>query len=326
LNNQKSKNESEKKIENNNYNRRSKRKKPEKGYKDAYDRQRTQQEVQKIQKNLVDFAKTSWGKKWIQSILKTGRPFRMQRGIDYAKDEERIGNLQINPGEIFSTVQGTAPTPYRVRINFEKIPEDGWKKILSSLTNKIINLIRLLEGDLPEDIIKIFTEHKYPLFPDSIKSSNAKCSCPDQAIPCKHIAAVILYLALALDYDPFILMKLRGKSKSEILSDLRLLQVIDKEITEEKVQKIQKIQDKTEFSFNLPKISIAELYKKKSTSDDIHKIGFKFKKPGKIIETLENLGMPSNLNNPKAFETVFRAIYRTVSTDIYKKSMEMEKN
>ena len=250
----------------------------------------------------------------------------MQRGIDYAKDEERIGNLLINPGEIFATVQGTAPTPYRVRINFEMIPKDGWDGILNSLANKIINLIRLLEGELPEDIIEIFAEHKYPLFPDSIKSSNAKCSCPDQAIPCKHIAAVILYLALVLDYDPFILMKLRGKPKSELLSDLRLIQLLDNELTKKEFDINQKIEEKTDFSFNLPKISIAELHKKNSTSDDIHKIGFKFKKPGKTLETLENLGMPSNLNNPKAFETVFRSIYRTVSTDIYKKYMEMEEN
>ena len=251
----------------------------------------------------------------------TGRPFRMQRGIDYAKDEERIGNLIINPGEIFATVQGTAPTPYRVRINFEMIPEDGWDGILNSLANKILNLIRLLEGELPEDIIEIFAEHKYPLFPDSINSSNAKCSCPDQAIPCKHVASVVLNLALVIDYDPFILMKLRGKSKGEIISDLGLLQLVDNEITDEKFEKRPKTDQIAEFSFNLPKISIAELYKKKLTSDEIQKIGFKFKKPGKIIETLENLGLPSNLNNPKAFETVFRAIYRTVSTDIYKKSI-----
>jgi len=316
---------SEKKIENNNFNRRIKKNKPERGYKSAYERQRTQQEVQQIKENLINFAKTSWGKKWIQSILSTGRPFRMQRGIDYAKDEERIGNILINPGEIFATVQGTAPTPYRVRIKFEMIPEEGWKEILNSLANKILNLVKLLEGELPEDITKIFTEHNYPLFPDSIKSSNAKCSCPDQAIPCKHIAAVILYLALVLDYDPFILMQLRGKSKSEMLSELRLLQYVDKEIINAKTEKSQKIEEKTEYSFKLPKITIAEITKKKPKSEDIHKIGFKFKKPGKILETLENLGVPPNLNNPKAFETVFRAIYRNVSTDIYKKAMEMEK-
>jgi uncharacterized Zn finger protein len=250
----------------------------------------------------------------------------MQRGIEYAKDEERIGNLRINKGEIFSTVQGTAPTPYRVRINFEQIPEDGWKDISKTLTSKLINLIKLLEGELPDDIIEIFAQHNYPLFPDSTKGLNAKCSCPDQAVPCKHIAAVILYIALVLDFDPFILLKLRGKTKSELLQDLKLFQIYDTESGEQKLEKKIESVDESIFNFNIPKITVSELFKEQSPAEDIKKIGFKFKKPGKIIETLENLGLPSNLTNPKAFDAVFRAIYRNVSMEIYKKSMQIEKN
>ncbi|GAH39009.1 unnamed protein product, partial [marine sediment metagenome] len=73
--------------------------------------------------------------------------------------------------------------------------EDEWKIILKKLTNKTINLIELLEGSLPEDLITIFNTSGYSLFPDASKGLNATCSCPDKAIPCKHIAAVILYLA-----------------------------------------------------------------------------------------------------------------------------------
>jgi uncharacterized Zn finger protein len=303
-------------------NRRNKRKGPTKPpRKSEYEKERTREEVEQIKKNLVNFAKTSWGKQWIQSNLQIGRPFRMQRGIEYVKDERRIENLSISTGQIFATVQGTAPTPYRVKINFEPILEEGWKIILKELAIKTINLIELLEGFLPEDIVTIFDENGYSLFPNASKGLNATCSCPDTAIPCKHIAAVILYLARVLDYNPFLLLELRGKSKSEILNELSLGQGAKSENESEKISMTNNI----EFKFNVPKISIVELsseQKKTSTDIDEYNIGFTFRKPGKLIETLENLGVPQNIEN-KAFEIVLRAIYRKITSKIHDLSLEL---
>jgi len=302
--------------------RRSRRKGPTKPQKKTeYEKERTREEVEQIKKNLVNFAKTSTGKQWIQSNLKVGRPFRMQRGIEYVKDERRIENLSISTGQIFATVQGTAPTPYRVKINFEPILEEGWKIILKELAKKTINLIELLEGFLPEDIITIFDENGYSLFLNASQGFNATCSCPDTAIPCKHIAAVILYIARVLDYNPFLLLELRGKSKNEILNELSLGQGVKSKDESEKVSTTSNI----EFKFNVPKISIVELSSEQKISDtdtDDYNIGFTFRKPGKIIETLENLGMPQNIEN-KAFEIVLRAIYRKITSKIHDTSLEL---
>ena len=302
--------------------RRNRRKGPTKPQrKTEYEKERTREEVEQIKKNLINFAKTSWGKQWIQSNLKIGRPFRMQRGIEYVKDERRIENLSISTGQIFATVQGTAPTPYRVKINFEPILEEGWKIILKELAKKTINLIELLEGFLPEDIITIFDENGYSLFLNASKGLNATCSCPDTAIPCKHIAAVILYIARVLDYNPFLLLELRGKSKSEILNELSLEQGVKSKNESEKISTTSNI----EFKFNVPKISIVELsseQKKSDTDIDDYSIGFTFRKPGKIIETLENLGIPQNIEN-KAFEIVLRAIYRRITSKTYDMSLEL---
>ena len=300
-------------------NRRSKRKNPVTSQKKTeYERQSTREEVEQIKKDLINFATTSWGKQWIQSNLQIGRPFRMQRGIEYVKDKRRIDNLSITPGQIFATVQGTAPTPYRVKIIFETIQEKDWKIILEKLTNRTINLIELLEGSLPEEIIAIFNESNYSLFPDASKGLNATCSCPDKAIPCKHIASVILYLARVIDFNPFLLLELRGKPKSKILTDLSLGQPSK---TKQKIEKVATNQ-KIEFNFNVPKISIQELsnMQKKLGEDDFN-IDFRLRKPGKIIETLENLGVPQNIEN-KAFEIVLRAIYQKITSEIYSLSSE----
>ncbi len=303
-------------------NRRLKRKKSEAPpRKTEYEKQNTHEEVEKIKKDLMNFAKTSWGKQWIQSNLKIGRPFRMQRGLKYVKDEKRIENLSINTGQIFATVQGTAPTPYRVKVNFETILEEGWDTIIKKLSNKTINLVELLDGFLPEDIINIFDESEYSLFPDASKGLNATCSCPDTAIPCKHIAAVILYIARVLDYNPFLLLELRGKPKGEILNNLSLVQSGKNRKEQEKVT----TNEKAEFVFKTPKISIQELSKEqKQSGKDDYNIGFRLTKPGKIIETLENLGIPHIIEN-KAFEIVLRAIYKKITSKTYEMSLELSK-
>ena len=281
------------------------------------EKERTREEVEQIKKNLINFAKTPWGREWIISNLKIGRPFRMQRGIEYAKDEERIDNFSINKGQIFATVQGTAPTPYRVKINFELIPDVEWEKILKDLSTKLLYIIELLEGSLPQDVIAIFESNGYSLFPEATKGLNSTCSCPDKAVPCKHIAAIILYLARVLDYNPFLLLELRGKSKEEILDDLSLSQPIESSDESEKKFTLNNI----EFKFNVPKIYIQEVSKQFSSTDE-HTIGFDIKKPGKIIETLENLGIPQNIEN-KAFEIVLRAIYLKITSKIHEISLEL---
>ena len=290
-----------------------------------YERQRTREEVEQIKKDLIDFAKTSWGKQWIQSNLKIGRPFRMQRGIEYVKDERRIDNMSINPGQIFATVQGTAPTPYRVKINFETITEEGWQVILEKLTTKTINLVDLLDGLLPEDIVSIFSENHFSLFPDAEKGLDATCSCPDTAIPCKHIAAVILYIARVLDYNPFLLLEMRGMGKTDIFDNLSLAQIDDDDLKLSAISvKETPGKEKSEFSFNVPTMSIQELTAKQQSLESDYKIGFNLKKPGKIIETFENLGIPPSIDN-KAFKIVFEAIYRLITSHTYQISMDVEK-
>jgi uncharacterized Zn finger protein len=59
------------------------------------------------------------------------------------------------------------------------------------------------------------------LFPASKGDLKTECSCPDWSNPCKHIAAVYYLLGEQFDADPFLLFRLRGKSKDEIMAMLR---------------------------------------------------------------------------------------------------------
>lgn len=68
---------------------------------------------------------------------------------------------------------------------------------------------------------RTFAKVRVNLFPTSRNDVETECSCPDWSNPCKHIAAVYLLLGEQFDADPFLLFRLRGKDKNEIMELLR---------------------------------------------------------------------------------------------------------
>lgn len=172
--------------------------------------------MDKKMQDLTEFGSTWWGKKWIESMLTMGKFMRMQRGINYTK-EHRVSDIIIKKGEIFAQCLGTAPVPYRIKIKFDKIPPEKWDLIIQKLSEHVLIEAQLLSNELPKDINDIFLKNKIPLFPPIKEDLNAECTCPDKEIPCKHIAAVILSSAKIFDYDPFLILKLRGMEKEELL-------------------------------------------------------------------------------------------------------------
>ncbi len=79
---------------------------------------------------------------------------------------------------------------------------------------------KLLSGEMPQDIESAFTDAEVSLFPDE-EDLKTECTCPDWSNPCKHIAAVYYLLAEQFDADPFLIFKLRGRTKEEIIEALR---------------------------------------------------------------------------------------------------------
>ena len=59
------------------------------------------------------------------------------------------------------------------------------------------------------------------LFPASARDLAMDCSCPDVAVPCKHLAAVFYVLAERFDADPFEILALRGRDRETLLAELR---------------------------------------------------------------------------------------------------------
>ena len=166
------------------------------------------------------FGQTWWSGQWLMALERLIDPARLSRGRSYARSGQVL-NLDIQPGRIDSRVQGSAPRPYKVKIEIKPLSEKEWDRVADGMSQQAIFAAKLLAGEMPENIEEAFAAAKVTLFPASRGDLKTACSCPDHSNPCKHIAAVYYLLGEQFDTDPFLLFRLRGKTKDEIISMLR---------------------------------------------------------------------------------------------------------
>lgn len=165
-------------------------------------------------------ADTWWGQRWTQALESFGWHTRLERGRRYAR-RGQVAKILIEPGKVLAQVQGSRPKPYAVQIALHPISRKGWSRVADAIARQALYTAKLLSGEMPHEIEKTFAEAKLALFPKSRHDLSTDCSCPDWENPCKHIAATYYILAQEFDRDPFLLFKLRGISRDELLSDIR---------------------------------------------------------------------------------------------------------
>jgi uncharacterized Zn finger protein len=163
---------------------------------------------------------TWWSKRWIQVLESLGMGARLGRGRSYAR-RGQVVSVDVQKGGVIASVQGSRPKPYSITIRLAPLSEQDWDKVTDVMASQAIFAAKLLTGEMPQNIEKAFTGAKVSLFPKSGKDLDTECSCPDWANPCKHIAAVYYILAEMFDQDPFLIFKLRGLTKEEIIQALR---------------------------------------------------------------------------------------------------------
>lgn len=166
------------------------------------------------------FVQSWWADKWINALTRLMDAGRLSRGRSYAR-KGQVLEIDIKAGKVAARVQGSRPSPYKVNIELKPLSDEQWAKVLDTLAEQAIFAAQLLNEEMPADIEQVFDKAKVPLFPQSRGDLSTKCSCPDPANPCKHIAAVHYLLGERFDADPFLLFELRGRSKAAIIAALR---------------------------------------------------------------------------------------------------------
>jgi len=162
------------------------------------------------------FGASWWAKRWIATLESFDIGARLGRGRSYARNGQVL-SIDIGRGQVKAKVQGSFPQPYKIAIEVKAIPEADWRRLAESLSGQALFAAKLLAGEMPQEIEASFLAAGLSLFPAKLRDLETDCSCPDWSNPCKHIAAVYYLLGEEFDRDPFLLFRLRGMDREELV-------------------------------------------------------------------------------------------------------------
>ena len=161
-------------------------------------------------------ATTFWGDAWAKNLERySDFATRLPRGRSYVRSGAVI-DLQIVPGEVRALVSGT--DVYDVSIRIGPVTAGHWRDLRRDVSGAIDSVIELLQGHLSHSVMTRMCEPRTGLFP-APNEIGFRCSCPDQAYMCKHVAAVLYGIAARLDNAPELLFVLRRVQHQDLIAD-----------------------------------------------------------------------------------------------------------
>ena len=161
-----------------------------------------------------------WSQRFTAVLEGYGLGPRMERGRRYARGG-RVTDLVVKAGRLEARVQGSRATPYRVSVRSEAASKAQWRSLELLFATRLGWAAQLLAGEVPANLEAAFAEAGVALFPRRWDDLQVRCGCPDDAEPCKHIAAVLYVFAQQLDGDPWLLLAWHGRDRQTLLQALQ---------------------------------------------------------------------------------------------------------
>jgi uncharacterized Zn finger protein len=153
------------------------------------------------------FGKTWWGEQWLQSLSNIDYDNRLPRGSAYARNGA-VTSIKIDGNNIKAKVAGSRPRPYDVTVIIPPFFEEDVKRLIKAIALKPVIISKLLNRDLDPEILDIAEQCGLKVFPKQWTDFKMQCSCPDWAVPCKHLAAVVYKVSAEIDNNPFLAFSL----------------------------------------------------------------------------------------------------------------------
>ncbi len=166
---------------------------------------------------MARMTKTWWGEIFLEVLAMSMDEGRLKRGRAYS-GPRRLLDFSINDGVAKATVRGNInpyfevyeEPRYKVSVKLRQYTSTDWHRISEVISGNAAFLSQLLMNEMPTAIEDAFSNSGRTLLPRSRDDLISKCSCPDWASPCKHVAGVYYKIASLLDRDPMLLFQLRG--------------------------------------------------------------------------------------------------------------------
>jgi uncharacterized Zn finger protein len=160
-------------------------------------------------------AHTFWGKAWGDNLeAYSDYANRLPRGRTYLRNGSVV-DLQIARGRVSALVSGSHL--YEIQVNIQPLPSARWKPLVDASAGEMLSMVDLLAGTFSEQVMRRFCDRAGGLFP-APKEITLKCSCPDWADMCKHVAATLYGVGARLDARPELLFTLRGVDPLDLVA------------------------------------------------------------------------------------------------------------
>ena len=159
-------------------------------------------------------AQTFWGEAWCDHLESfSDYENRLPRGRTYVRNGS-VCHLEISRGEVHAIVSGSEI--YTVTVAIKTLAPKKWQNVKKRCAGQIGSLLELLQGRFSKNVMTVVTDRQNGLFPLPGEIS-LHCSCPDWAVMCKHVAAVLYGVGARLDEAPELLFLLRGVDHAELI-------------------------------------------------------------------------------------------------------------
>ncbi|MBI3481825.1 MAG: SWIM zinc finger family protein, partial [Bacteroidetes bacterium] len=158
---------------------------------------------------MANYGRTWWGEQWLKALDRIDFSNRLPRGRSYA-NKGMVTSIKIAENRIAAKVEGSRPKPYDISIVVPPFFDAEKEVFIEKIKNDPLVVSQLLNRQLPKELLEIAEHNNIKIFPQSWQDIKLNCSCPDWAVPCKHLAAVIYTIANEIDQNPFLVFLLHS--------------------------------------------------------------------------------------------------------------------
>jgi uncharacterized Zn finger protein len=131
----------------------------------------------------------------------------------------RVISMRAMAGRIEGRVQGSHARPHLVELAVSQWTATQWRAVSDVLARQARHYARLLAGQLPEQFDEVLETLDLSLIPRPWEW-RLGCTCGAPA-PCVHQMALWLQVREQLDVDPYLLTRVRGRSREQLLAEIR---------------------------------------------------------------------------------------------------------
>lgn len=158
---------------------------------------------------------------WVRTLGDRDEPTlrRRIRDAERLRAAGRVISTRAVAGRIEGRVQGSHARPHLVELVAPEWTSRQWQAISEVLALQARHYARLLAGQLPEQFDQVLEALDLSLVPRPGEwQLDCTCNAPP---PCLHQIALWLQVRALLDGDPYLMTRVRGRSREQLLAEIR---------------------------------------------------------------------------------------------------------